>query len=104
MANDAEFSIILADFDGLSSICEMANLCQEDKVPYFLCTEDRYPWEDPTLHDWVNPDLCNYNPELVYDVSIDGNPTMEQYNEKQYNNEYVQDAGYEQDDDYGYDR
>ena len=104
MANDAEFSIILADFDGLSSICEMANLCQEDKVPYFLCTEDRYPWEDPTLHDWVNPDLCNYNPELVYDVSIDGNPTMEQYNEKQYNNESVQDAGYEQNDDYEYDR
>ena len=104
MANEAEFSVILADFDGLSSICEVANLCQKDKIPYFLCTEDRYPWENPTLHDWVNPDLCYYNPELVYDVSIDGNPTMEQYKEKQYNDEYVQDAGYEQNDDYEYDR
>ncbi len=79
MANEAEFSVILADFDGLSSICEMADLCQENKVPYFLCTEDRYPWEDPTFHDWVNPDLCYYNPELVYDVSLKGNPTLEQY-------------------------
>lgn len=77
MANEAEFSVILADFDGLSSICKMANLCQKDKKPYFLCTEDRYPWENPTLHDWVDPDLCDYNPELVYDVSMDGNPTLE---------------------------
>lgn len=94
MANEAEFSVILADFDGLSSICEMANLCQKDKVPYFLSTEDRYPWEDPTLHDWVNPDLCDYNPKLVYDVSMDGNPTLEQYEEMQYNDYY---------DDYEYD-
>lgn len=107
MANQAEFSIILADFDGLSSICEMANLCQEDKVPYFLCTEDRYPWEDPTLHDWVDPDLCDYNPKLVYDVSMYGNPTIEQYEESLYDNEedYYddQDEEYEQDDDYEYD-
>ena len=103
MANEAEFSIVLADFDGLSSICEMANLCQKDKVPYFLCTEDRYPWEDPTLHDWVDPDLCDYNPALVYDVSIDGNPTLEQYEDMQYNNDY-DDYEYEQDDDgYEYD-
>ena len=97
MANEAEFSVILADFDGLSSICEMANLCQQDKVPYFLCTEDRYPWEDPTLHDWVDPELCDYNAELVYDVSIDGNPTLEQYENMQYC-----DDDYEQDDDRDY--
>ena len=104
MANEAEFSVILADFDGLSSICEMANLCQEDKVPYFLCTEDRYPWEDPTLHDWVDPDLCVYNPKLVYDVSMDGNPTMEQYEDKQYYDEYEQDEQYDEyEQDYEYD-
>ena len=99
MANEAEFSVILADFDGLSSICEMANLCQRDKVPYFLCTEDRYPWEDPTLHDWVDENLCSYNPELVYDVSMDGNPTLEQYEDRQYYDDYYDDE-YEQDDDY----
>lgn len=105
MANEAEFSIILADFDGLSSICEMANLCQKDKIPYFLCTEDRYPWEDPTLHDWVNPELCDYNPEFVYDVSMDGNPTLEQYEDRQYYDDYEQDdyEDYEQDDGRNYD-
>ena len=105
MANEAEFSVILADFDGLSSICEMANLCQKDKIPYFLCTEDRYPWEDPTLHDWVDPELCHYNPELVYDVSMDGNPTLEQYEDRQYYDDYEQDDydDYEQDDGRDYD-
>lgn len=103
MANEAEFSVILADFDGLSSICEMANLCQKDKVPYFLCTEDRYPWEDPTLHDWVDPELCDYNPKIVYDVSMNGNPTFEQYEEKQEYDYYEQDDDYEQDDGYEYD-
>ncbi len=100
MANEAEFSVILADFDGLSSICEMASLCQKDKIPYFLCTEDRYPWDDPTLHDWVNPELCDYNPKFVYDVSMDGNPTLEQYEAKQYHDEqedYNQ-KNYKQDD------
>ncbi len=95
MANEAEFSVILADFDGLSSICEMASLCQKDKIPYFLCTEDRYPWDNPTLHDWVNPEQCDYNPKFVYDVSMDGNPTLEQYEAKQYHDEQ---GGYEQDD------
>lgn len=102
MANEAEFSVILADFDGLSSICEMANLCKKDKIPYFLCTEDRYPWEDPTLHDWVDPELCDYNPELVYDVSMDGNPTLEQYEDRQCYDDYEQDD-YEQDDGRNYD-
>lgn len=98
MANEAEFSVILADFDGLSSICEMANLCQKDKMPYFLCTEDRYPWEDPTLHDWVDQELCDYNLELVYDVSMDGNPTVKQYENRQYNDDYEQDDGRDYDD------
>lgn len=104
MANEAEFSIILADFDGLSSICEMASLCKKDKIPYFLCTEDRYPWENPTLHDWVNPELCDYNPELIYDVSMDGNPTLEQYEGKQSYNEYGRDdQNYSQDENYAQD-
>lgn len=104
MANEAEFSIILADFDGLSSICEMASLCKKDKIPYFLCTEDRYPWENPTLHDWVNPELCDYNPKLVYDVSMDGNPTLEQYEGKQSYNEYGRDdQNYSQDENYAQD-
>lgn len=98
MANEAEFSVILADFDGLSSICEMANLCRKDKIPYFLCTEDRYPWEDPTLHDWVDPELCDYNPELVYDVSMDGNPTIEQYEDRSDYDDYEQDNSRDYDD------
>ena len=99
--NNAEFSIILADFDGLSSICEMAKLCQKDKVPYFLSTEDRYPWEDPTLHNWVDPDLCDYNPELIYDVSLGGNPTLQQFEENCNDNyEYEQD---EDENEYEYD-
>lgn len=106
MANEAEFSIILADFDGLSSICQMAKLCQKDKVPYFLSTEDRYPWEDPTLHDWVDPELCDYDPELVFDVSMDGNPTLEQYENSQYDDYYddqdYDDEEYEQTDGYEY--
>ena len=102
MANEAEFSVILADFDGLSSICEMANLCRKDKIPYFLCTEDRYPWEDPTLHDWVDPELCDYNPELVYDVSMDGNPTIEQYEDRSDYDDYDQDD-YDQDNGRDYD-
>lgn len=80
MANEAEFSIILADFDGLTSICKMASLCQKDKIPFFLSTEDRYPWEEPTLHGWVLPELPHYyDPKLIYDVSIKRNPTLEEY-------------------------
>lgn len=107
MANDAEFSIILSDFDALTSICEMASYCQEDKVPYFLCTEDRYPWEKPKLHDWVDPDEpYEYNPNLVYDVSINGNPTLEEYERNMGQSEYDEDEyddEYEQDDDYDFD-
>ena len=81
MANEAEFSIILADFDGLSSICKMASLCNSDKVPYLCCTEHGYSWEDPSAHNWVDPDMCEYDPKLVYDVSIGGNPDLEIYND-----------------------
>lgn len=95
MANDAEFSIVLADFDGLSSICYMANLCQKDKVPYFLSTEDRYPWDDPTMHDWVDPDLCEYDMKKVYDVSAKGNPSLDEH----YYDDY-EDNDYDDYDDY----
>ena len=88
MANEAEFSIIIADFDGLSSICKMAEFCQKDKIPYFLCTEDRYPWEDPTLHNWVDSELCYYDPKFVYDVSVEGNPTLDQYYELNSESDY----------------
>ena len=101
MANDAEFSIILADFDGLSSICEMASLCNSDKVPYLFCTEDRYSWDEPTAHDWVDPNMCDYNLELVYDVSINGNPTLEKYYNGEYSSNYYDER--DDEDDY-YDR
>ena len=91
MANEAEFSIVLADFDGLSSISYMASLCQEDKVPYFLSTEDRYPWEKPSLHNWVDPYMCEYNIKRVYDVSANGNPSLEDYEANHYNYDYDDD-------------
>ena len=98
MANNAEFSVIVADFDGLSSIYEMAEMCDKDKVPYFLCTEDRYPWEDPTLHSWVRPDKCTYDFELVYDISMGGNPTLEEYTrkEEEYEESYYDNNDYEE--------
>lgn len=98
MANDAEFSIVLADFDGLSSICYMANLCQKDKVPYFLSTEDRYPWDDPTMHDWVDPDLCEYDMKKVYDVSAKGNPSLDEHYYDDYEDNDLDD--YDDYDDY----
>lgn len=97
MANEAEFSIVLADFDGLSSISYMASLCQEDKVPYFLSTEDRYPWEKPSLHNWVDPYMCEYNIKRVYDVSANGNPSLEDYEANHYNYDYDDDY-YDYDD------
>ena len=99
MANEAEFSIIFADFDGLSSICEMADLCDKEKVPYFLCTEDRFSWDDPTYHEWVDPDSCYYDPNLVYDISLRGNPTLEEFeNKNYYDKDYDFDDSYEHDD------
>ena len=84
MANEAEFSIVLADFDGLSSISYMSSLCNEDKVPYFLSTEDRYPWKKPSLHNWVDPYMCEYDMKKVYDVSANGNPSLEDYDSDYY--------------------
>ena len=84
MANEAEFSIVLADFDGLSSISYMSSLCNEDKVPYFLSTEDRYPWKKPSLHNWVDPYMCEYDMKKVYDVSANGNPSLEDYDADYY--------------------
>ncbi len=100
MANEAEFSIVLADFDGLSSISYMASLCQEDKVPYFLSTEDRYPWEKPSLHNWVDPYMCEYDMKKVYDVSANGNPSLEDYDVDYYDYDDDYDDGDYDDIDY----
>lgn len=83
MANDAEFSIIFADFDGLSSICKMASLCQKDKVPYFLSTENRYSWNDPTEHNWVDPEWCEYDKTRIYDISIDDDLLYDYYEKEE---------------------
>lgn len=69
MADESDFSIIMADFDGLSSISKMASMCKNDKVPIFLCTEERYDWSDPTEHSWVDPEWCTYPKEKVYDLN-----------------------------------
>ncbi|KIE44700.1 hypothetical protein U732_93 [Clostridium argentinense CDC 2741] len=75
MANEADISFVVADFDGLSSIKKMALCCSKSNVPYFLCTEDRYSWSYPTDHDWVNYEYSIYPREdRVYDVSWEGNP------------------------------
>lgn len=80
MANKADISFIVADFDGLSSIVRMAQNCQKGKIPYFLSTEDRYSWECPTDHDWVNRDYDTYPAnDRVFDISISGNPSKEDY-------------------------
>lgn len=34
----------------------------------FLSTESRYSWDDPTEHDWVEEDYCDYPRERVYDL------------------------------------
>ncbi|MEG1009811.1 MAG: hypothetical protein RSC92_04335 [Clostridia bacterium] len=82
MAENSEFSIVLADFDGLSSICEMASMCTKDKVPYFISTEDRYTWDDPTEHDWVDPNCCYYPMDRIYDISYICNEISEEINEE----------------------
>lgn len=82
MSETAEFSIILADFDGLSSICKMESLCSKEKKPYLLSTEYRYSWDNPTEHDWVDPDWCYYPKDRIYDI---GNQ-IELINEKECEN------------------
>ena len=58
ITNSSEIAIIIADFDGLTSIVKMAMGCS--KIPYLFSIEDRYSWDDPTEHDWVDPDFCEY--------------------------------------------
>lgn len=84
LANQSEFSIVVADFDGLSSISQMASMCRSDKVPYFLCTEERYSWEDPTMHSWVDEEWCTYPEDRVYDLN---DYIQEIYEKNQYDKE-----------------
>ena len=40
------------------------------KTPYLFSIEDRYSWRDPTEHDWVDPDFCEYpnSDQYVYNI------------------------------------
>lgn len=69
LCNSSEFSVIVADFDGLSDFVKLAQGCNKDKVPYFLSTENRYSWIDPCEHDWVSSEYCKYDMSKVYDIS-----------------------------------
>ena len=60
MCEDVDFSIILGDFDGLSSFSRLASICKKDKIPYFFDTETRYTWEDATYHNWVEEEYSTY--------------------------------------------
>lgn len=83
MCNASEVSIIVADFDGLSSIVRVA--MGASKTPYLFSIEDRYSWRDPTEHDWVDPDFCEYpnSDQYVYNIC-----------------EYKDDEDYDNDEDY----
>ncbi len=69
LCNKAEFSVIIADFDGLSSIVRVARGCNKDKVPYLLSTENRYSWDYPTEHNWVESEYDSYDMQKVFDIS-----------------------------------
>mgnify|MGYP001138612968 FL=1 len=69
LCNSSEFSIVIADFDGLSDFVKLAQGCNKDKVPHFLSTENRYSWTNPCEHDWVSPEYCKYDMSKVYDIS-----------------------------------
>lgn len=66
MANEATFSIIIADFDGLSDFVKLSLGVSKNKIPYFLSTENRYSWDNPTEHDWVEENFCYYPKERIY--------------------------------------
>lgn len=68
--NNADFSIVIADFDGLSSIVRVARGCNKDKVPYLISTESRYSFKNPTEHIWVEKKYSTYDMSKVFDVSI----------------------------------
>ncbi len=59
-------SFIIADFDGWSSFCTLANDTKGNE-PIMLCTESRY--EHPLDHNWVDYDNWYYPGYIVY---IDG--------------------------------
>ena len=69
LANKAEFSVIISDFDGLSSIVRMSKMCNKDKIPYFLSTENRYSWKNPTAHAWVEKENSTYEVNKVFDIA-----------------------------------
>lgn len=68
ICNNSELSIIIADFDGLSDFVKLSQKCAKDKIPYFLSTESRYSWENPTLHDWVDEKYCKYPLNRVFEL------------------------------------
>ena len=56
-----------------------------------------------TIKKSNKPDLCDYDPKLVFDVSMDGNPQLEKYENSQYYDQDYDDEEYEQTDGYEYD-
>ena len=68
ICNNSELSIIIADFDGLSDFVKLSQKCAKDKIPYFLSTEDRYDWDEPWIHDWVDEKYCKYPLNRVFEL------------------------------------
>ena len=67
IAEQSEAFIVLADYDGYTSICRMAQqVTNPAKHPWFLDLEERY--EDPSDHDW------NYDPDQDRYISADDYP------------------------------
>lgn len=58
LVNEAEFSIIIADYDGFSSFSKVSYRCEYEKIPYFFDFENRY--EYPGEHDWVDEEWSDY--------------------------------------------
>ena len=67
IAEQSEAFIVLADYDGYTSICRMAQqVTNPAKHPWFLDLEERY--EDPSDHDW------NYDSDQDRYISADDYP------------------------------
>lgn len=94
ICNSSEIAIMIADFDGLSSIVKMAMGCS--KIPYLFSIENRYSWEDPTEHNWVDPDFCEYPDHChrVFDIVTGGYDDDDDY----YDDDYYDDDDYDDDD------
>ena len=58
LVNEAEFSIIIADYDGFSSFSKVSYGCEYEKIPYLFDFENRY--EYPEEHDWVDEEWSDY--------------------------------------------